>query len=408
MAKVCVGCGAALQTTDESSPGYVPESARNNETVICRRCFRIQNYGEFSRAALPVERYAKEVSLVMKKPGLVLYVLDVFDLTGSFVPSLREYIGDSPVLAVVNKVDVLPRDTRVKSLRRWILDSLAYQGVHAVDVAFVSAETGEGFEQLKGVIENRRENRIYAVGMANVGKSSLLNRLTQLAGAGHPFTESRVPGTTLGVSQVELLLSERRRVTILDTPGLIMENRATDVLCPDCLKTVVPSVRLRPRVFQVLPGQTLFLGNFARLDFAGGEAQSIVCYVSNDLVIHRTKQDNADAFQALHEDDILKTPCESCRSALGPYLTQAVEIHGGDKAPSFRRDKGTVEAGRDGCDLVLSGVGWISLTGFPFEGRISYREGVSLAVRPRLIGSLNKPSTGRPKVGIKPSFRKYT
>jgi 30S ribosome assembly GTPase len=388
MAQTCTGCGATLQSQELDAPGYVPESAMGKPHPLCRRCYRIRHYGEFSRVALPLSRYAKEVSAVMQKPGLVLYVLDVFDLSGSMVPHLFEYIGNSPVIAVVNKVDLLPQEVSPHLLRNWISETLMEAGIRPVDVCFVSAEKGMGFEELEAAIALRREPRIYAVGMANVGKSSILNALAKRLESEPPFTESRVPGTTLANTHVEMMFGGQRKKTVIDTPGLILKQRITDVLCNDCLKVVIPSSRLRPRIYQLQPGQTVFLGGLARLDFDSGQPQSFVFYVSNDVVVHRTKLERAEDFVRLHSDDILKCPCDTCRDALGPWNSTAVRAGIGIPRSALKVERNEIAIGPHGGDIVVPGLGWIALSGAPFGGTIWSRSSVQMDVRDRLIGSL--------------------
>ncbi len=36
--KMCVGCGAPLQSEDKNKPGFVPEHNMFRDDVICRRC----------------------------------------------------------------------------------------------------------------------------------------------------------------------------------------------------------------------------------------------------------------------------------------------------------------------------------------------------------------------------------
>lgn len=392
MAQTCTGCGAVLQSQEPDAPGYLPESAMGKPDPLCRRCYRIRHYGEFSRVALPLSTYVKEVSAVLQRPGLVLYVLDVFDLSGSMVPDLHEYIGNSPVVAVINKVDLLPKDVAPHLLRDWIVETLVESGIRPVDVCFVSAEENRGLDELEAAIALRRETRVYAVGMANVGKSSILNALAKRLESTPPFTESRVPGTTLANTHVEMTFAGRRTKTVIDTPGLILQHRVTDVLCNDCLKIVVPSARLRPRIYQLQPGQTLFLGGLARIDFETGQPQSLVFYVSNDLVVHRTKLERAEDFVRLHGDDILKCPCDTCRSALGGWTSTTVRAGVGIRRTKFHEARDEINVGPHGGDIVIPGLGWIALSGAPFGGIVWFRSAVHLDVRDRLIGSLTRRS----------------
>lgn len=142
-AVVCVGCGSPLQSQDEQAPGFVPSSAMGKENVLCRRCFRIRNYGEFLPVQVSEREYQAQVAQIFDNPGLVLYVIDVFDLAGSLVPNLARFVMNSDVVVVVNKVDLLPKGVRFEALSDWILEQVRATHVEANEVLFVSAATGD-------------------------------------------------------------------------------------------------------------------------------------------------------------------------------------------------------------------------------------------------------------------------
>ncbi|MCL6631054.1 MAG: ribosome biogenesis GTPase YqeH [Alicyclobacillus herbarius] len=385
---VCSGCGVALQTEREDEPGYVPVSALTRIDPVCRRCYRITHYGEFSPIVVPVEEYERQVAEVGKHPDLVLYVLDVFDLEGSLVPGLRSLIGKSKTLVVVNKVDLLPREVRVDALTDWVSHVVRGTGIEPAGVCFVSARHGRGLEQVAAQIETMAEARAYVVGMANVGKSTLLNRLlAEGKSDGLNFTVSRVPGTTLGLVGTEYETPSGRTVQLFDTPGLIRGRRAIDLLCADCLKVAVPEQRLRPRIYQLNPGQSLWIGNFARFDLVEGEYQPIVCYVSNRLTVHRTKLERAEAFGKNHADDILRVPCPACRARLGELRRVAIE---GPVRQMPQAGAAQIHFGRKGADITLAGIGWLSLFGRRMRGNLWLSNPLAYAVRPRLLGDLSR------------------
>ncbi|MCL6636978.1 MAG: 50S ribosome-binding GTPase [Alicyclobacillus sp.] len=383
--EVCSGCGAPLQSVHEQAPGYLPVAARDRAQPVCRRCFRIRHYGEFSPVAVGPEAYAREVARISRQPGLVLYLLDAFDLQGSLIPALSRYIGAAPVQAVVNKADLLPTDLATPSFSQWVRRALAATGVQVQGVRLVSGRTGQGVAQLAEWLEHSGISRVYAVGMANVGKSTLLNRLLHRWTERSPLTESKVPGTTLGTVALDVTLPSGRRLTVIDTPGLMRMRRAVDVLCPRCLKAAVPDDPLHPRVYQLDPGQSLWLGGFARLDFVAGEHQPVVVYVSNRLVVHRTKLSRAEVIGQDRADEVLRVPCAACRVRLGELQPQTV---------GAGRYRGTPQAGpvwsvgAKGADLVLAGLGWLTLQGKDFSGRLWTPATIEVAVRPRLLGQL--------------------
>ncbi|GMA52117.1 GTP-binding protein [Alicyclobacillus contaminans] len=384
----CAGCGIVLQSDFPDAPGYAPASALARSQPVCRRCFRIRHYGEFSRIVIPYDQYRREVSAIAAHPGLVLYVVDVFDLPGSVIPDLAGLIGGSRVIAVVNKVDLLPREVRVEALASWIRRELRKSGVELADVVFVSGSTGFGMDRLLANVEAAREDIVYAVGMANVGKSTILNGLMRRLQQDAQFTASRVPGTTIGMVSTRLTTEHGRVKVVSDTPGLLNGDRVIDKLCGDCLKQTIPQDPLRQRVYQLDPGQTLWLGGFARFDFLSGPHQPVVVHVSNRLVVHRTKVERAEAIYAEHSDDILKVPCPECRRSLGklvPWTLRAVR-----QKPLHGETDRAIEIPAAGCDVVLSGLGWISLQGHNIRAVLYAPPGVRVSQRPRLLGQLSR------------------
>lgn len=386
----CHGCGIALQSENTDAPGYMPASALSRPDVVCRRCYRMLHYGEFSRQVVDPAAYEREISVIEQHPGLVLYVLDVFDLAGSIATGLMRVLRGSEVHLVVNKVDLLPSDVDSDRLARWIRTEMAAHGIESKGIHFVSANKGHGITALFDWLKRRKPAQVYVVGMANVGKSTLLNRLKSLAAGSDAgeLTVSLLPGTTLGMVQMNWTVAGKR-VRVADTPGLMRGDRLTDHLCPDCLHTVVPAKRLKPRIFQLDPGQSLFFGNVCRFDFEAGDHQPIVCYVSNDLVIHRTKLERADAIMADHADDILKVPCPECRLLLGPLQPVPVSTQQRDRSLDDTDVHLTVPA--QGADLVLPGLGWISCSGRKLDAQLWLPMDLMPTVRPRLIGDLNRP-----------------
>ena len=171
-----------------------------------------------------------------------------------------------------------------------------------------SAEKGWCIDEALAEIDTLRKDRdVYVIGTANVGKSTLINRLLQLE---HPITTSRYPRTTLDT--IRIPFSDGR--AIIDTPGLFRKDRLSEWLTPKELKIVLPSQELKPKIYQLQDQQTLFFGGLSRLDYVQGTQQPFVCYVSNQLRIHRTKRANAEQIQRKHLGKMLSPPYDT-RSA---------------------------------------------------------------------------------------------
>lgn len=363
----CMGCGSTLQSEDESKPGYVPKSALHKEGVICQRCFRIKHYNEVADVHLTDDDFRKILHEIGSTKALVVNIVDIFDFNGSLIPGLHRYIGKNPLLLVANKVDLLPKNVNLRRMKHWMKVRAHEWGLKPVDVVLVSGRTGANIQELVDKMDELRNgNNVYIVGATNVGKSTVINRLLKDYGEsnGVEITTSRFPGTTLDL--IEIPLDERS--FLYDTPGVINSHQLVHQLSPQELKSVIPAKQVNPKVYQLKPEQTLFLGGFVRIDFVQGEAQPFVVYVSNDIPVHRTKLEKADQLYVEHAGEMLSPPSKETLSKIGKLQKHAFSIQKGGKK-----------------DIVISGFGWITTNGAPAKIEVHAPKGTSVLVRDSLI-----------------------
>ncbi len=364
--RVCIGCGAALQTEDPDYPGYVPASALEKEDIICKRCFRITHYNEVANVDMEAEDFERILRTVGRDRALVIKVVDIFDFDGSWLRNFPEYIGNNPVLLAANKMDLLPKNMNPNRVLNWIRQSAKESGLKPVDVVLTSARSGEGIGLLVEKMKQFGGGRnIYVTGATNVGKSSLINRLLHDYGeAGQIITTSRFPGTTLDMIHIPLEGKE----SLIDTPGIINRHQISHHLTPESLKLVVPEQRINPKVYQLNSQQTLFLAGLARIDFVEGERQPFVVYASNRIYIHRTKLENADQLYELHAGELLSPPTAEELKHIPPLTKTTFHIKKGEKK-----------------DLVISGLGWIALRETGARIDVHVPQGVGVGLRRRLV-----------------------
>ena len=340
----CSGCGIRLQTIDPDQPGYVPEQALGRERVICRRCFRIKHYNEALSATVPPDEFQRILGHVAETDSLVVHIADIFDFEGSLIGGLRRFVGNNPVLLVVNKLDLLPKSVNENRILHWVKKQAKEQGLKAVDAVLCSARSKAGLDRVVDAISAYRGNRdVYVVGAANVGKSTLINRLIRdYSGLDLELTTSRYPGTTLDLVRVPLDDGHE----LIDTPGVLYPYRLTDIVPKRELKMLVPEHPLNPVVYQLNPGQSVFMGAYARFDFLEGEPQSFTFYISNRIKLHRTKLEKADAFYETHRGELLSPPSMESLAELPPWTRYDYRTGGEEKQ-----------------DLLISGLGWIQFNG---------------------------------------------
>jgi ribosome biogenesis GTPase YqeH len=341
----CIGCGALIQTTDKVAVGYTPMSALikgfDNNEVLCQRCFRLRHYNEIQPVDLTDDDFRRLLDQISATNSLVVYVMDVFDFSGSLIPGLHRFVGSNPVLLVGNKVDVLPHSLKRSKIRDWMRQQANMAGLRPIEVALTSGKNGDDVPALLDLIEKYRDGRsVYVVGVTNVGKSTLINQIIKfVTGEKHDvITTSRFPGTTL--DRIEIPLDDDSN--IIDTPGIIHPDQMAHYLAPQDLKYVSPQKELKPRTYQLNPEQTLFLGALARFDYVQGPKAGMTAYFENNLPLHRTKLANADEFYAKHAGELLLPPSAEFLAALPPLQ---------------RHEFKTTEK----TDLVIDGLGWITV-----------------------------------------------
>ena len=87
-----------------------------------------------------------------------------------------------------------------------------------------------------------------SLGVTNVGKSTLINKLIQSIGeTGEVITTSQYPGTTLG--QIDIPFDEHS--SLVDTPGIIHRHQITHYLAEKEMKKVLPQKELQPEDFPI-------------------------------------------------------------------------------------------------------------------------------------------------------------
>ncbi|TMN21023.1 ribosome biogenesis GTPase YqeH [Lentibacillus cibarius] len=357
----CQGCGIHIQTSDPDQAGYTPENALNREIVLCQRCFRLKHYNEIQDVTMSDDDFLSMVSQIRDKEGVVVHLIDIFDAEGSIIKSLQRIVGNKPVILVGNKMDLLPKSTNQRKLTQWLRSEAKKAGITVKDVYLISSVKGHGITELTKAIEHYRNRQdVYIVGTTNVGKSTFINKLIeQTTGTTDVITTSYFPGTTLGF--IEIPLDDES--AFIDTPGIVNKQQMAHYVSSSDLKVITPKKEIKPRVYQLNSGQTLFIGGLARLDFLKGERQSFVCYFANELAIHRTKLQKADNLFEQHLGELLSPPDRDTLAILPELAEQTFRLENGKN------------------DIVFPGLGWITIPDGELTVSAHSPKGVHVSIR---------------------------
>lgn len=340
----CIGCGSLIQTNDPHQMGYLPPSALEKGIerghFYCQRCFRLRHYNELQELAVSDEIFIEKLSHIADDQAYVLHLVDIFDMEGSLIQGLGRLIGQQAFSVVVNKMDLLPSSVKPQRIKRWVANFLKKHDLYPQEIFLVSAKRRDTMESLITFIKAKiHRNNIYMVGVTNVGKSTLINQIIHTFGADpQVITTSNFPGTTLDF--IELPLTEHH--SLYDTPGIVRSSQMIHYLVRKEFGYILPTKMLKPLIYQLNPGQTLFLGGLGRIDYLQGPRMSLTLYVAADLPIHRTKSVKAEAFYHTHLGGMLYPPQKE-RAAQFPPLVRR-DLH-------LQPDQ----------DIAISGLGWFTV-----------------------------------------------
>lgn len=362
---VCIGCGVKIQTDNPSDLGYTPKSALEKETIICQRCFRLKNYNEVQDVSLTDDDFLKILNQIGQKDALIVKIVDIFDFNGSWLPGLHRFVGNNKILLIGNKVDLLPKSVKQGKLIHWMKQEAKQLGLKPEDVFLVSASKGQFIREAVAAIEKYRQGKdVFVVGCTNVGKSTFINRvIKEFSGGDDVITTSHFPGTTLDI--IEIPLSDGK--ALIDTPGIINHHQMAHFVDKRDLKYITPKKEIKPKIYQLNEGQTLFFGGLARFDYITGGRRSFTCYISNELTIHRTKIDKADELYQNHVGELLAPPRKDQL----------------DEFPELVRHEFNIKEAK--TDIVFSGLGWITVNDAGAKIAAYVPKGVQVMLRKSLI-----------------------
>lgn len=163
-----------------------------------------------------------------------------------------------------------------------------------------------------------------------------------------------------GFSDVLRVFDENREMYKLskwcfDTPGVMHSAQVLPFLTTDEILKVIPREMIRPRMYYVKSGMSLFIAGLARLDVIEVPPLArLIVYSSLELPVSICDTKDADEFyESFLGSEVLGVPMDMSEDRLAkwPKIEPAYEeivIDGIDKHVTV-------------CDLVMSSVGWIGI-----------------------------------------------
>ena len=370
--KKCIGCGEKLQYNNPNISGYIPKNIlETRDNIICKRCFRLKHYGENLEKEEEKDVYRLEVKKAISEADIVIPIFDIIDFESSFTNEIIDLLEDKTILALINKIDLLPSYIHISEVSKWINYYFNENNFFPSDIAFVSAEKKYGVNGIfrkiqyiaKNILKKKLDTKIKIaiMGVSNVGKSRLINLLLDK----NSSTVSKFSGTTK--KNIKNIKNTKEfKLEIIDTPGLIPDGRLSDLLNSDMSYKLVPSGEISRKTYRLKEKMVFMMSNlvyFEVLSNPKNKNSSIVSvYASKEVKFHVTNKNKVDElysnlnfFNLLDEENYEKYNKNE-------FITREYTIDENE-------------------DLVISGLGYIEVKRGPLEVRLHLPKYVKVVVR---------------------------
>ncbi len=363
----CPGCGIELQHENEYQAGYIPfdvfqRRQTEKKEILCQRCFWLKHYHKIKPIRLDQDTL-RTLEKVMSESDLVAFVVDISDFEGSFDERIQKLVSNKKTILLVNKIDLIPRVVTIEEMKQWLKTRIDLSKFEKLFL--LSAERNYGLKSLSRYIE--KFNRVCFVGVTNVGKSSIFNRLS-----GKKATVTPFPGTTLDILNAKLRDSQTK---IVDTPGLITYRRLMDLLQTECQAKLWAVRKLSRMTFKPNSNSSLFIGGMCVIDFNfDGLLRPIFqVFASEKIKFHLTNSYRKQQIWMKHYGRMLVPPCNSeepRRDSIN-WVQHEFELNLGD-------------------ELSIAGLGWLSVRRGPFTVKVTVPENVTITKRIALVNPYKK------------------
>lgn len=293
MIKYCKGCGVRLQDNNVLLEGYTNNLSKD----LCKRCFRLKNYGEYEIVTKSNDEYIEIIKDIGKTKSLVLYVIDLISLPQN-ITKIKEYLKNNKVILVLNKKDMLPLSVTDKKILDYITEN--FEDVF-IDKIVISANKNYNLDKLMKLIKKHRVYKnVYVVGNTNAGKSTLINKLIENYSIDKSLiTISSMPSTTLDEIKIPF-----KDFYLIDTPGLVDRHNIINYIDNDNIKKLSSKKEIKPKTYQIKKGQSLIFENFLRIDYIEGEKNSFTVFASNNINVKRINGKRHNTLQELSRKEI--------------------------------------------------------------------------------------------------------
>lgn len=315
----CLGCGIKLQTEDESLLGYID---KNLNTSLCKRCFRLKNYGEYLTFSSN-DYYLDIKKIIRGDDSLILHLVDILNIPNEDILGKRK---ENSIL-ILNKRDIFPKSKNEKTILKKLKEY--YPGY--MDYIIISSINNHNIDLLYNLILSKGFNKVYVIGYTNSGKSTLINKLIKNYSNKDPnITTSLYPSTTLNTIEIKL----NNDILLIDTPGIVKEGSIFRRVPFNDIKNLTINKEIKPMIFQFKNDAIIKLDKYGYIKCTSIGKNSIVIFGSDKLNIEKTYKLDEEEYSEFNIDNskelVISDLCfikVSKETTLKIYIDKEVSIY---------------------------------------------------------------------------------
>lgn len=279
MNKKCNGCGTTLQTNNPKEKGYIREDKYNNSNY-CERCYKIIHYNEKIVTELDnINEYIiKEVN---KKAQYVYFLIDFLNINKETIESFKRI--KTPKTLIISKLDIIPKSIKESKIINFLKETYNIKE----EILFQSTKKNINTKRITNYLEQNNINQAYILGYTNAGKSTLINKLSEINEiTNNQITTSLIPNTTIDFIKINL----NDKISIIDSPGFTLNNTLYKANEFDLIKRINPKTFLKPTTYQLKNIASLIIED--KIKISSSIANNYTFYISNDINIERVFEKN--------------------------------------------------------------------------------------------------------------------
>ncbi len=357
--KRCSHCGSILQDKNPVEEGYIDTLILKkypDGVLLCNNCFNEIKNSDNSSLVLSQD-FKTILSKIKKEKGIILYIIDLFSFEGCFPSEFNNEIGDTDVIVLGTKRDLLPKNTDDELLKKYVTHRLKVSNVKVKDVVLTSSiNESNNAKIFNYLLNNLKDKNIYILGPKTSGKSTLLREFLKIYknDTKLPISSYNFEGTNLSGLRVPLT----NKSSIFELPSLSIQNSMLGILEKPIVNYIVPSKEITPKKAVISDKSSLIISGLCLIQQFNSEKVSLKCYFSDKLDIKVKRGDVIKAFKNLLKNGTQKNTSYKYRD-LKDFDAYDFEIN---------------ETGSR--DIGILGLGWISFEGNKQKFRVFVPKGI--------------------------------